>query len=311
MRGAPAIGVTGAYGVALAAAEALRSVAPEMQQGFLSEALEELACARPTAINLRWAVNRLKGLLQGSPLITEELVAKLVSEAKRIHSEDIENNRRIAKLGATFLKNCKSVLTYCNTGDLATGGIGTAFGIIHQSYLLGQLEGVYACETRPVLQGARLTAWELMRNGIPFKLICDNMAASLMAQKAVQAVVVGADRVAANGDATNKIGTYGLAVLAHHHKIPFVVAAPCSTFDLTLVSGDEVPIEERGREEVISLLGESSFSQAVSVFNPAFDTTPAALISALVCELGVIEAPTQEKVETLLRQSLGRESLLV
>jgi len=297
VRGAPAIGVAGAYGVVLAHREATQKPA-EKRAAFFENALEELATARPTAVNLRWAVEKMRALATSFDLETN---SKLLDEAKRIHREDIEANQKMAQLGSALLSPGKGVLTYCNTGDLATGGVGTAFGVLHQGFVDGKVAHVYACETRPVLQGARLTAWELLQNKIPFSLICDNMAAMVMSQGKVSAVILGSDRIAANGDVCNKIGSYSLAVLAKHHKIPFFAVAPTSTFDLSLKTGAEIPIEERSPEEIYQVLGKNRFPKPPGVYNPAFDVTPHELVTAIVCEKGVIERPNTERVRAVLK----------
>ncbi len=278
VRGAPAIGVAAGYGVVLGV-QAGRAV---------GEVADYLAGARPTAVNLRWACERMKRAG------TEARV--LLDEARAIEREDAAMCRRIGEHGAKLIRDGAGVLTHCNAGALATAGIGTAVGAIYEAHAAGRRLRVYADETRPLLQGARLTAWELGRAGVDVTLICDGMAASLMRSGAVDLAIVGADRIARNGDAANKIGTYGVAVLCKEHGIPFYVAAPSSTFDLSIASGAEIPIEERAPEEVSALNGVPSAPDGVKVWNPAFDVTPARLIAAIVTERGVIDRPTEDKI---------------
>ena len=305
VRGAPAIGVAGAYAVVLAANEALAKGEGNATGGaFFQKALLEIADARPTAVNLRWAVEKMKAKLSGRAL-SKSVVAELLAEAQLIQEEDIASNRTMAQLGAALFTKPMEVITYCNTGDLATGGIGTAFGVIHQGYLNNKVTHVYPCETRPVGQGLRLTVWELQKNGIPLTLICDNMAGLTMATGRVGAVLVGADRVAANGDAANKVGTYGLAVMANYHKIPFYVVAPTSTFDMSIESGLQIPIEERSPDEILKVLGSNQHRTTVKVKNPSFDVTPRELITAIVCEKGVITSPSRERVSAVVNQAQG------
>lgn len=294
VRGAPAIGIAGAYAVVLAAKETLRT---DGDLNYFSQALDSVVNARPTAVNLKWAVDRMRRHCEGAAL-TSGLVERLEMEAKKIHAEDIEANRRMASFGAELLERPVGALTYCNTGDLATGGIGTAFGVLRQGYLSGKITRVFPCETRPVLQGLRLTVYELQRNQIPFTVICDNMAALVMRSRQVGAVFVGSDRVAANGDAANKVGTYSLAVLAKAHQIPFYIVAPTSTFDMSLASGSQIPIEQRASEEILGLLGRGF--RETPAMNPSFDVTPHELISAIVCERGIIHSPNTERVRAVL-----------
>lgn len=297
VRGAPAIGVAGAAAVALWAANdpAARCTEADEFVRRLHEAAAEIASARPTAVNLAWAVERLErcardavasGAARGEALCAA-LVDELFAEVKELEAQDEAANRAIGANGAALIEPESRILTHCNAGSLATVFYGTALGVVYAAAAQGKVRRVYADETRPVGQGARLTAWELSRAGIPVTLICDNMAASLMARGEVDAVVVGADRIAANGDAANKIGTYGVAVLAAHHGIPFYVAAPASTVDASLASGAEIPIEERSAEEVLPCAPEG-----VDIWNPAFDVTPAELITAIITDCGVF-APGQ------------------
>ena len=274
VRGAPAIGVAAAYGVALA-----------KQQGEdVRAAADELRAARPTAVNLAWAVDRM--LRAGGE----------ASEADAIFREDVEANRRIGRFGAELLGNTATVLTHCNAGALATAGYGTALGVIRAAVEQGKHIAVFADETRPYLQGARLTAWELQQDGIDVTLITDSMAGHFFQQRQFDAVVVGADRIAANGDAANKIGTYTLAVLANAHGIPFYIAAPISTVDLATPDGSSIPIEERSAREVTDFGGSRIAPEGIAVRHPAFDVTPANLITAIITDRGVLRAPYKESI---------------
>ncbi|MFN3975148.1 MAG: S-methyl-5-thioribose-1-phosphate isomerase [Dehalococcoidia bacterium] len=298
VRGAPAIGIAGAYGVALAALRLPDTLSPSAFLEALKAEVQPLAYARPTAVNLRWAVERVLQAVATQPTV-QAIRSAALEEALSIHREDIEANRQIGTLGASLLPQGCVVLTHCNTGALATGGWGTALGIIRTAWEQGKLAGVYVTETRPLLQGARLTTWELVQEGIPVTLIVDAGAGALMRKKKVDAVIVGADRIAANGDVANKIGTYSLAVLAHHHAIPFYVAAPTSTLDLATPIGDAIPIEERPPQEVTQMgwgwASEGrilhSAPQGVPAWNPAFDITPADLVTAIVTEAGIAHPP--------------------
>ncbi|HYE03938.1 MAG TPA: S-methyl-5-thioribose-1-phosphate isomerase [Planctomycetota bacterium] len=311
VRGAPAIGLAGAYGVALhchAIARGLPAGARgEALDDALAHAVDRLVTSRPTAVNLKWALHRMRDCFDrhSSQLTAMELCARLLMEAKRIHREDAELCARIADHGAALLPASGGVLTHCNTGALATGGVGTALGCIVHAVRLGKRIQVYADETRPLLQGARLTALELMHAKVPVTLCSDNAAASLMQRGMVQAVIVGADRITANGDTANKIGTYGLAVLARHHRIPFYVAAPYSTFDLRLQTGADIEIEERNPDEVRRVFGTQTAPIDVPVANPAFDVTPAGLITAIITERGVITAPDRAGVARLMSGETG------
>jgi methylthioribose-1-phosphate isomerase len=303
IRGAPAIGCAAAYGIAV---EALR-IAAAPQADFprsLETAFEVLAQSRPTAVNLFWALDRMRtllGTLQGQPAAA--VAQRLLDEAHAITAEDIDINRRMGKYGAALLPNRSRVLTHCNAGALATAGHGTALGVIRSAVAAGKTLMVYADETRPFLQGARLTAWELVQEHIPVTLITDNMSGHLMSRGEIDAVVVGTDRVAANGDVANKIGTYMVAVLAHRHKIPFYVACPLSTIDLSIANGTQIPIEERPAAEVRGFGGVEWAPTGASVRNPAFDVTPADLVTALITEKGVVAAPDQNKIAALFSQS--------
>ena len=295
VRGAPAIGITAAYGLVLAARHRYAE-SPHDWRSLLDGDAALLLAARPTAVNLAWALQRLQGRLAD---IDGDPAPVLLEEARRIHTEDIEANRRMGAHGAAMIEAGASVLTYCNTGSLATGGYGTALGVIRSAWLDGKLQQVYASETRPWLQGARLTAWELTRDRIPVTLVTDNAASFLMQKQRVQWVITGADRVTANGDVINKIGTLSLAVNCRHHGVGFMVAAPCSTLDFNLDSGALVDIEERPAGEILSLGGQPIAAPGAAAWNPAFDITPAALVDCLVTEQGVIMAPDREKLAAL------------
>jgi methylthioribose-1-phosphate isomerase len=298
VRGAPAIGCAAAYGIALAARDAalVRRPALEVMQG----AHEQLLRTRPTAVNLRWALDRMRALWQGPAAARQDLPVRLLAEAHRIKAEDVAANLAMGRIGAELLPRRCTVLTHCNAGALATAGHGTALGLIRSAAALGKTVSVLADETRPVLQGARLTAWELQRSGIPVTLIPDGAAGHLMSRGDVDAVVVGADRVAANGDVANKIGTYTLAVLAQRHGIPFYVVCPVATIDAGLADGSGIPIEERGAEEVLGFGATRWAPAGIAVRNPAFDVTPAALVSALVTERGIARPPDAASIAALL-----------
>ncbi len=291
VRGAPAIGVTAAMGLALGA-----QTIPARNFKEFSEAVEGMASlltrTRPTAVNLAWAVRRLLGLVRKSrDLSVPEIKAALVAEARAMQEEDIRINRAMGQHGQSLVPNPARVLTHCNAGGLATAGYGTAVGVIRAAAEAGKRIMVWVDETRPVLQGARLTAWELQRAGIPVTLIADNMAAHFMGRGQVDLVVVGADRIARNGDVANKIGTYGVALLARAHGIPFYVAAPISTLDLSLTNGSGIPIEERSAAEVTHLGGRQLAPTGVRVANPAFDVTPASFVDAVITEHGIARPP--------------------
>jgi methylthioribose-1-phosphate isomerase len=296
VRGAPAIGAAAAFGMALAALEH----GHEDLLGFtaaLEEAARGLKGTRPTAVNLAWAVDRmLATAARPAGRLPRETANELTAEAERLASEDIETNRRIGRFGAELVPDGTRILTHCNAGALATAGYGTALGVVRSAAAAGKQIHVFAGETRPYLQGARLTAWELVREHIPVTLLADNMAGFLMQQGKVDQVWVGADRIAASGDVANKIGTYSLAVLAAAHRLPFYVAAPFSTFDLTLHSGAQIPIEERCETELTHFAGVRVAPEGVACYNPSFDVTPAALVTAIVTEFGVIHNPDAEKI---------------
>ncbi len=295
VRGAPAIGVTAAYGVVLAARAAFASASSDWRR-VIEKDLALLAAARPTAVNLCWALERMQGAMKDVPGDPE---SALLHEAVRIHEEDIRANRRMGELGAALIEQPCAVLTHCNTGSLATGGYGTALGVIRSGFASGRITGVFADETRPWLQGARLTAWELVQDYIPVTLLADGAAAWLMSQGKVDWVIVGADRIAANGDAANKIGTYSAAVSARHHGVKFMVVAPTSTIDLSTPEGKAIPIEQRPESEVLSLADQPIAAEGAAAWNPSFDVTPAGLIDAIVTEKGVVLKPDTARVAAL------------
>ena len=297
VRGAPAIGITAAYAVVLAARTRYREN-PRIWRDAIQSDLSYLSDARPTAVNLRWAVERMRALIATLPDETPE--PALLAEARRIHADDIAANRRMGELGAGLIVKGSGVLTHCNTGALATGGYGTALGVVRAGYATGRIAHVYADETRPWLQGARLTAWELLQEGIPATLIADSAAAYLMKQGKVAWVIVGADRIAANGDTANKIGTYMTAVAARHHGVKFMVVAPTSTVDLATAEGSAIPIEARPETEVLNFGGTRTAPEGAQAWNPAFDITPADLIDAIVTEKGVVEGPTREEIAAMM-----------
>ena len=288
VRGAPAIGIAAAYGIVLAAQSIDTDRVDDLARG-VTNACDRLAATRPTAVSLFHAVARMRTVTQDRSHHTPtHMRAALLAEAHALLREDVAGNHAIAKAGAALVPDGAGILTHCNTGSLATGGYGTALGVIRRAWEMGKKIHVYADETRPVLQGARLTMWELIENQIPATLIADNMAASLMRRGKIQCCVVGADRIAANGDVANKIGTYGVAVLARAHGIPFYVAAPTSTIDASIPSGDAIPIEERDPQEVTHIGGVRIAPVHAAAVNPAFDITPACYITAIVTEKGVI-----------------------
>ncbi|WP_144948852.1 S-methyl-5-thioribose-1-phosphate isomerase [Pseudomonas oryzihabitans] len=301
VRGAPAIGISAAYGVVLGARQ--RAAAGEDWQATVSADFELLAASRPTAVNLFWALNRMRERL--TRMAGEGALAALEAEAVAIHLSDREANLTMAQLGVELIRKhdaSKQIfLTHCNTGALATGGFGTALGVLRAAHLDGLVECVHADETRPWLQGSRLTAWELAGEGIPVSLNVDAAAAHLMKKRNVAWVIVGADRITANGDVANKIGTYNLAVIAMHHGVRFMVVAPSSTIDMNLASGDDIPIEERAGHELLEAGGQRIAAE-VEAFNPVFDVTPADLIDAIVTERGVVERPDAKKMAELMNR---------
>lgn len=301
VRGAPAIGLAAAYGMALAARE-MRGPSREESLRRLREVAAALRGTRPTAVNLAWAVGRMLALAEAAPE-PAAIPEGLLEAAHALARADAEANRRIGRHGAALLSSNARVLTYCNTGTLATGGYGTAMGVLRSAHEQGLRIHVLACETRPVLQGARLTTWELMQAGIPVTLITDNAAGVFMRRGEVDAVVVGADRIAANGDVANKVGTYTLAVLAGAHRVPFYVAAPLSTVDLQTPDGEAIPIEERRPEEITAVGGVRVAPQGVPVRNPAFDITPHRFVTAIIIEAGVVRPPYSENLARAVAES--------
>jgi methylthioribose-1-phosphate isomerase len=301
VRGAPAIGIAAAYGVVLG----LQRYAEGDSSSFfqrLHQTCDYLATSRPTAVNLFWALERMRqaaGNLQGTRS-TLQIAEALLEEARAIEEEDRQMCRAIGRYGMQLLSDGQGVLTHCNAGGLATSDYGTALAVFFAAHEAGKRLHVYADETRPLLQGARLTAWELKQRGIDVTLICDSMAAQVMREGRVQAVVVGADRIAANGDTANKIGTYGVALLAAAHDVPFYVAAPSSTFDLSLASGEAIPIEQRDPREVTHGFGRQTAPDGIGVYNPAFDVTPARLIRGIICERGVIQPVDERTIRSVL-----------
>jgi methylthioribose-1-phosphate isomerase len=299
VRGAPAIGVAAALGLYLAVRDGAFPTYDSLKKA-LRQAADYLASSRPTAVNLAWALERMTAAAEGTPGAEPEAVKRaLLDEALAIMAEDRDTCRAIGRHGQALLTDGSTVLTHCNAGGLATVDYGTALGVVYAAVEAGKKIHVYADETRPLLQGARLTAWELERSGVPVTLVCDDMAASVMARGLVDCVITGADRIAANGDTANKIGTYGLAVLAREHGLPFYVAAPLSTFDFRLRSGDGIPIEERDPDEVRRFRGVQTAPPGVDVFNPAFDLTPHRYITAFVTERGVVRPPFGETLKGL------------
>ncbi|MEE8482950.1 MAG: S-methyl-5-thioribose-1-phosphate isomerase [Acidiferrobacterales bacterium] len=298
VRGAPAIGIAAAYGVVLAARAHFQKDADNWRTNIIAD-LEHLKQARPTAVNLVWAVNRMQGIINSIDNgVDPESI--LLAEANRILEQDIAANHKMGEMGASLLDTNCSVLTHCNAGALATGGYGTALGVIRAGFAAGKIERVYADETRPWLQGARLTAWEMVREKIPVTLLVDGAAAHLMQQGKVQWVIVGSDRIAANGDVANKIGTYSVAVAARHHGIKFIVVAPTSTVDMATVSGELIPVENRSSAEVLACGGQCIAPDGAEAWNPAFDITPAELVDAIVTEKGVVESPNAEKMIVMM-----------
>jgi methylthioribose-1-phosphate isomerase len=299
VRGAPAIGVAAAMGIALGARDLNGSDIAEFRNGF-GQICRDLGKTRPTAVNLFWAIRRMQRCfeaLSGNPI--PQIKRGLIAEVQRMYEEDIAANQAMGRFGASLLPDSGGVLTHCNAGALATAGYGTALGVIRAAVEAGKKLHVFADETRPFLQGARLTAWELMKDGIPTTLICDSMAGVMMAQGKVQAVVVGADRIAANGDTANKIGTYTVAILAHEHHIPFYVAAPFSTVDMETPDGSRIPIEQRPAAEVTHIGGRQMVPDSVLIENPAFDVTPFRYIEAIITERGLARAPYVESLRAL------------
>lgn len=301
VRGAPAIGITAAYGVVLAVRKRLAEGSKEIVE-LLERDFTHLADARPTAVNLAWALERMGKVLFDLPE-GADVEAAMLAEAQAIHQEDIAANRKMGELGAALItEEGYGILTHCNTGSLATGGYGTALGVLRTAFAQNKISRVYADETRPWLQGARLTAWELVKDQIPVTLLADGAAAALMKQGRVKWVVVGSDRIAANGDVANKIGTYSAAVAAKYHGVKFMVVAPTSTVDMSLANGDLIPIEQRSGDEVLGLGGQRIAAEGAEAWNPAFDVTPAALVDAIVTEKGVVLNPTAEKMAAMMEK---------
>lgn len=303
IRGAPAIGIAAAYGVCLGL-QHVAGAGTEALFAQLERVVARLAASRPTAVNLFWALDRMQAAARrvsnlGAPAAIR---AALWAEARSIHDEDLRTCRAIGHAGAALLADGQGVLTHCNAGGLATSGYGTALAVLFAAHAAGKRLHVYVDETRPLLQGSRLTAWELLRQGIDATVICDSMAAVVMRERRVQAVVTGADRIAANGDTANKIGTYGLALVAAAHKIPFYVAAPTSSFDRGIASGAEIPIEQRSADEVTHVFGTQIAPDGVRVYNPAFDVTPAHLVAAIICEHGIIRPVTRAAIAATRNQ---------
>ena len=302
VRGAPAIGIAGAYGMVLAIHQAIHlEESSEKKIAYIQQHAEDLATSRPTAVNLRWAIQRIESLILNAGKNPDflELSKAVLDEAKCIQKEDQRLCEKIGEYGASILPD-GDLLTHCNTGALATGGIGTALGVIVTAWEQGRRFHVFADETRPLLQGARLTAWELTQRKIPVTVLADAAAAHLLKTGLIGCCIVGADRITANGDTANKIGTYGLALLAKAHNIPFFVAAPSTTFDLTLQTGDEIPIEERDENEILQPFGFQSTPATARGFNPAFDVTPADLITAIITERGIIKNVTIDTVAAVI-----------
>lgn len=301
VRGAPAIGVAAAYGVVVGI-QSTGAGSRDALDTRLNDVIGYLATSRPTAVNLFWALDRMRRTASAVPNLTApQLVERLLQEACEIEREDREMCSAMGRHGLPLLRGCSGVLTHCNTGGLATAGDGTALAVIFAAARENPALQVYADETRPLLQGARLTTWELMQRNIPVKLICDSMAGWVMKERKVQAVIVGADRIAANGDSANKIGTYALSVLAKAHQIPFYIAAPSSTFDLTIQSGEEIPIEQRASTEITHAFGRQTAPTGCDTYNPAFDVAPADNITAQITERGVIQPVTKSQIERVLQ----------
>lgn len=303
VRGAPAIGITAAYGVVLAVQHRLKAHPQDWQQAVQKD-LDCLLQSRPTAVNLQWAVNlQTEVLEQNKGNNTEILLQCLLDTAVRIHTDDVAANRKMGDLGAGQIDKACNVLTHCNAGALATGGYGTALGVIRSAYDQGKVQKVYADETRPWLQGARLTAWELLKDGLPVELQVEGAAAHLMKQGKIDWVIVGSDRIAANGDVANKIGTYSLAVLAKYHKVKFMVVAPTSTVDMSLAHGGLIPIEQRSDQEVLNMAGQRVAANGATAWNPAFDVTPAELVDCIVTEKSVVTQPNTDKMMAMMKKN--------
>jgi methylthioribose-1-phosphate isomerase len=302
VRGAPAIGVAAAMGIALGVKNSKAETGADLKKDF-DQICEAIRQTRPTAVNLFWSIRRMTKKFESlrvRPIA--QIKQALIEEAQRMHAEDIAANQAMGRHGATLMPSTGGVLTHCNAGALATAGYGTALGVIRAAVEAGKKIHVYADETRPFLQGSRLTAWELMKDGIPTTVISDNMAGVMMQQGKIGAIVVGADRIAANGDVANKIGTYTIAVLAKEHRIPFYVAAPISTVDLATPDGSKIPIEQRDAREVTHIAGKQMVPDGVQVENPAFDVTPAKYVAAIITERGIARAPYEQSLAQLANQ---------
>ncbi len=297
VRGAPAIGITAAYGVVLSVMRRLGDSGPKWRAAVLDD-LDTLAASRPTAVNLFWAIDRMRRLIDED---SETLVDRLLIEARQIHQEDLIANRLMGELGSACITEPTSVITHCNAGGLATGGHGTAIGVIRTAFQRGKIEHVYADETRPWLQGSRLTAWELVHSGIPVSVIADSAASARMHEGGIGWVIVGSDRIAANGDVANKIGTYQLAVAARYHGVKLMVVAPTSTLDLGVSCGAEIPIEMRDQAEILQCGGANIGAKGAAAWNPVFDVTPAELVDVIVTERGVIRNPAEKGIRAILR----------
>jgi len=313
VRGAPAIGVAAAMGIALGVKNSKAENTADLKNDF-DQICETIRQTRPTAVNLFWAIRRMQDkfeLVWGGhscpPLSIPQVKQSLIEEAQRMHAEDIAANQAMGRHGATLMPSSGGVLTHCNAGALATAGYGTALGVIRAAVEQGKKIHVYADETRPFLQGSRLTAWELMKDGIPTTVISDNMAGAMMKQGKIGAIVVGADRIAANGDVANKIGTYTVAVLAKEHGIPFYVAAPISTVDLETPDGSKIPIEQRNAKEVTHIAGKQMVPDGVEIENPAFDVTPAKYVAAIITERGIARAPYEQSLRRLAETKSAAE----
>lgn len=296
VRGAPAIGIAAAYGVVFAAKEAYQAAGDNWREA-ITPLIAALEASRPTAVNLMWALARMRALF---PHLTGNPVEALLEEAKKIQAEDIAANYKMGELGAALLPEHCRILTHCNAGSIATGGYGTALGVVRSAQTAGKVAKVYADETRPWLQGARLTAWELLQDNIPVTLLADCAAASLMQKGEVDWVIVGSDRIAANGDVANKIGTYNLAVLARYHGVKMMVVAPTSTIDMQCHAGSDIKIEQRTKKEVWELAGQRVAAEGADAINPVFDVTPAELVDVIVTEKGIVKQPTHEKMLDLM-----------
>jgi methylthioribose-1-phosphate isomerase len=297
VRGAPAIGITAAYGVVLAARQNHDGSAGDWPRR-LEQDLSLLAASRPTAVNLSWALERMRKCI--STLGSGDPEAPLLAEARRIHQQDVAANHAMGELGAGLIEGPTRVITHCNAGALATGGYGTALGVIRSAFAAGKIERVYADETRPWFQGSRLTAWELTRDRIPVTLMADGAAASRMAQGGIGWVIIGSDRIAANGDVANKIGSYSLALAARHHGVRLMVAAPTSTVDLSVAAGADIPIETRDASELVQCGGKQMAARGAAVWNPVFDVIPADLIDAIVTERGIVHSPDSKKMADMM-----------